>query len=142
MKKILLILCILILGLPAAFANDDSVNAQLNKSLHLLFKLTDESNMVNATNYQQRSFVYKGIEVTAFKNETTGWIGFFKKLSVDDLPTNAVASIQHKYKGCKIENVTIYFNNDAAVSYFAEIVTNNKYILLKVQPSGKIKVFS
>ncbi len=142
MKKILLIICISILGLPAAFANDDSVNAQLNKSLHLLFKLTDESSLINATNYQQKSFVYKGIEVTAFKNETTGWTGFFKKLSADDLPSNAVVSIEHKYKCCKIENVTIYFNNDAAISYFAEIVANNKCILLKIQPSGKIKVFS
>ena len=142
MKKILLILCISTLGLPAAFANDDSVNAQLNKSLHLLFKLTDEGNSINATNYQQKSFVYKGIEVTAFKNETTGWTGFFKKLSADDLPSNAVASIEHKYKSCTIENVTMYFNNNADINYFAEIVVHNKCILLKIQPSGKIKVFS
>ncbi len=142
MKKILLIVCISVLGLPAAFANDDSVNAQLNKSLHLLFKITDESGLINTNIYQQKSFAYKGIEVTAFKNETTGWTGFFKKLSADDLPSNAVATIQHKYKGCTIKDVTMYFNNNADVNYFAEIVTNTKCILLKIQPSGKIKVFS
>jgi hypothetical protein len=142
MKKILLILCISVLGLPAAFANDDNVNAQVNKSLHMLFKITDENGLTNATSYKQRTFVYKGIEVTAFKNETTGWLGFFKRLPVDNLPSNAVSSIQRKYKGCTIENATMYFNNDAAISYFAEIVSNNKRILLKIQPSGKIKVFS
>jgi hypothetical protein len=141
MKKIFLILCITFLGLAPTFANDDNVNAQLNKSLHMLFKLTDENSLTNATTYKQKSFVYNGMEVTAFKNETTGWLGFFKKLSVDNLPLNAVTSIQHKYKGCTIENVTMYFNSDAAISYFAEIISNNRCILLKIQPSGKIKVF-
>jgi hypothetical protein len=143
MKKIILAM-ILSTGLiyPAAFADDDSINAHLAHTLSLIFKITDSNYSVNANDYQQSNFTYNGMPVTAFKSKTSNWVGFFKKLSASDLPENALSVIKSKYKECIIENVTMYFNSETDISYFAEIVANNKCIVLKIQPSGHIKIFN
>ena len=96
---------------------------------------------MNANDYQQSTFVYNGIVVTAFRSKSTNWIGFFKKLPPENLPANAVLQIKNTYKDCNIANATMYFNNDGNVIYYAEIRVSNKCIILKIQPSGDIKVF-
>jgi len=142
MKKIILAI-VLTAGLfSGAFAGDDSINAHINNTLHLLFKITDNKYVVDANNYQQKTFVYNGMPVTVFKNKTSGWYGFYKMLSPGDLPENAVSFIKSKYKNCTIKNVTLYFNNEADLTCFAEIIVKNKCIVLKVKPSGSIQAFS
>ena len=136
-----MILCTAFIS-PATFAGDDSITSHIHNTLNLLFKITDSGNLINANDYQQITFVYNGMPVTAFKNKTSGWLGFFKKLAVDDLPGNAVSSITTKYKNCKIKNVIMYFNSQADLYYFAEIILNNKCIVLKIQPSGHVQVFN
>src|SRR6187397_1427685 len=126
MKKIILAIALAAGLVSGAFAGDDSINAHVNNTLHLLFKITDSNYMVNANNYQQKTFVYNGMPVTAFKNKTSGWHGFYKMLSPDDLPENAVSFIKSKYKDCIIKNATLYFNNEADLTYFAEIIVKNK----------------
>lgn len=143
MKKIILAM-ILSSGLiyPAAFAADDNINAHLAHTLSLIFKITDSNYTVNANDYQQNNFIYNGMPVTAFKSKTSNWVGFFKKLSANDLPEKALSLIKSKYKECIIENVTMYFNSEIGISYFAELIANNKCIVLKIQSSGHIKVFN
>lgn len=142
MKKFFLAIALTACIVSGAFAGDDSINAHINNSLHLLFKITGNHYQVNANNYQQKTFVYNGMPVTAFRNKASGWHGFFRILSPQDLPENAVSFIKSKYKQAIIKNVTLYFDNEAAVMYFAEIVLNNQPIVLKIQPSGLVKVFS
>jgi hypothetical protein len=143
MKKIILAM-VLSTGLiyPAAFAADDNINAHLAHTLSLIFKITDSNYLVSANDYQQSNFMYNGMPVTAFKSKTSNWVGFFKKLSASDLPENALSLIKSKYKECIVENVTMYFNSETDISYFAEIVANNKCIVLKIQPSGRMKIFN
>lgn len=141
MKKIILavIFCTAFI-LPATFAEDDSVNTHISNTLHLLFNITDGNSFINQ-NYQQTKFVYNGMQVVAFKNKTSGWVGFFKKLSVEDLPENALLAIKRKYKNYNFQHVMLYLNSNAELCYFAEITSGNKYIVLKIQPSGCVKVF-
>jgi len=142
MKKIILAIA-LIAGLGSvASAKSDSVHTHINNTLHLLFKMADTNCLVNATNYQQTNFVYKGMPVTVFKNKTSGWCGCFKKLSPENLPVKAVSMIKSKYKNCEIKNVVLYFNNESSLVYFAEITVNNKFIVLQIPPAGRVKVFS
>lgn len=96
---------------------------------------------VKTSDYQQNNFVYNGNQFTAFKSNTTNWAGFFKKLSVQDLPENALANIKKKYNSCTIEKVTMYFNREGDISYFAVINTDQKNIVLQIKPSGETKVF-
>ncbi len=98
--------------------------------------------LTNESDYQQKTIIYKGIHLTAFKSKTSGWTGFFKPLCQDDLPADVLKHIKISYAGCIIEHVLMYFDNNTAISYFAEIKTNSKCIFLRIQPSGQIKVFS
>jgi hypothetical protein len=127
---------------PGAFAGDDSIKAHLAHTLSMIFKLTDANYSVNANGYQRYNFMYNGMQVTGFKSKTSNWSGFFKKLSADDLPENALLYIRKHYKDCIVENVIMYFNSEADINYFAELVGDNKCIVLKIQPSGHIKLFN
>jgi len=101
-----------------------------------------EADAINANDYQQASLVYNGMPVTVFKSNTSGWIGFFKKLSANDLPANAEKAINTQYKNCNIKNVTMYFIKAGDVNYFAEITLNKNCIVLKINAAGSIKVFN
>lgn len=142
MKKIILAIALTAGFISGAFAEDDSSSMHINNTLHLFFNITDNHRLVNANNYLQTTILYNGMPVTAFKNKISGWYGFFKKLSADDLPANAVSLIKNRYKNSTIINATLYFNNEANLTYFAEIMVNNKCTVLEIQPSGSIKVFS
>jgi hypothetical protein len=143
MKRIILSIVFTIgLVYPAAFAGDDSINAHIARTLYMMFKMPNMNCFVNANEYKQKTFVYNGMQVTAFKSKTSNWAGFFKKLSAQDLPENALSAIKSKYKSGTIENVMMYFDVNADVSYFTEISMNNKYIILKIQPSGEIEIFN
>jgi len=87
------------------------------------------------------TFVYNGMRVTAVKSKTSDWTGYFKKLSANDLPENAIIEINAKYGTGKIEKVIMYFNNAGDVYYFAKIIVHHKCVILKVQESGNTKVF-
>lgn len=124
------------------FAGDDSINAHIAHTLYMIFKVPDQSCLANINEYQQHSFVYNGIRITAFKSKTSNWAGFFKQLSAQNLPVDALSEIKSRFKGCVIENVAMYFNKDADISYFAKIALNNTYTILKIQPSGKMQVMN
>lgn len=142
MKRILLIIVFCSgLAYPAAFAGDDSVDAHIERSLYIYFHMPYTKCLANTTDYQQNNFVYSGIQITAFKSKTTTWAGFFKKLSAEDLPGNTLTNIKRKYDSCTIEKVTMYFNREGDISYFAVINTNQKNIVLQIKPSGETKVF-
>lgn len=142
MKKIMmaLMLCTSFIYLTA-FAEDDSSDAHIANTLTVLFKMIDENTM-NANNYQQTTFVYNGMPVTAFKCKTSNWVGFFKQLSAKDLPANALNAIENEYKNYSIVNVTMYFSNEGDIDYFAEINLNKQCIILKIDAPGSIKVFN
>ncbi len=124
-----------------AFAEDDSIDAHIANTLFVLFKITNTCDIVNANDYQQSTFVYNGIVVTAFKSKSTNWTGFFKKIPPENLPPSAVLQIKNMYKSCSIENATLYFNGDGDIIYYAEVIVSSKCIVLKIQPSGDVKVF-
>ena len=126
---------------PSAFAGDDSSDAHIANALPVLFKTVDE-NLMNANDYQQTTLVYKGMMVTAFKSKTSSWVGFFKKIEVNDLPANADAVIAKTYKDYSIENVTMYLNTAGEINYFAELTEDKKCIILKIDAGGSIKVFN
>lgn len=126
---------------PSAFAGDDSSDAHIANTLSVLFKMIDEK-AVNANDYQQATFIYNGMPVTAFKSNTSSWVGFFKNLSASDLPATAFSAIKTEYKNYNIENVTMYFSNAGDLSYFTEIILNKNCIILKIDASGSIKVFN
>lgn len=142
MKRILLIM-IFCCGLvyPAVFAGDDSIDAHIEHSLYLYFHMPYTKCLANTNDYQQNNFVYSGTQITAFKSKITNWAGFFKKLTVEDLPENALANIKRKYNSCTIEKVTMYFNREGDISYFAVINTDKKNIVLQIKPSGETKIF-
>jgi len=143
MKKFILAI-VLSLGIinPAAFANDDSVTAHLANTLSMIFKMTDKNNLLNANAYHQTTIVYNGMALIAFKSNTSNWVGFFKPLSANDLPGEALNQIEKKYRDYKIENVTMYINSAGDINYFAEITVNKKYTVLKIEPTGHVKVFN
>jgi hypothetical protein len=143
MKKFILAITIS-LGLicPAAFANDDSVSAHLATTLSMLFKITDNKNLLNANAYHQTTIVYQGMPIVAFKSNTSNWVGFFKKVSADRLPENAQVTIGRKYNDCRIKEVSMYINTDGDISYFAEITRNNKCTVLKIEPTGHVHEFN
>ena len=142
MKKIMmaLIFSTALISLTA-FAEDDSSDAHIANTLNVLFKTMDE-NLMNANNYQQTTFVYNGMPVTAFKCKTSNWVGFFKQLSENDLPEKALSIINTEYKNYSVKNVTMYFSNEGDIDYFAEILLNKQCIILKIDASGSIKVFN
>lgn len=143
MKKYIVAI-ILSLGFiyPAAFANDDSVNAHLANTLSMIFKITDNKDLLNANAYHQTTIVYNGMTMVAFKSNTSNWVGFFKKLSAGDLPGNAQLAIAKKYQGYKIQQVSMYINRDGDISYFAEITGNKKCMVLKIEPVGRVREFN
>jgi len=142
MKKIViaLALCTLLIS-PQAYAGDDNIKAHISNTLSVLFQLANKKGL-NANDYQLKSFVYEGMPITTVKSKTSAWVGYFKKIPANDLPFKAVARIKNRYKAAKIDKVIMYFTNEAEIKYFAEIIINNKCIVLKIQPSGNIKVFS
>jgi|GEM_PF-5781873 len=36
----------------------------------------------------------------------------------------------------------LYFNDESTLTYFAEITVNNRFMVLKIPPAGRVKVFS
>ena len=127
---------------PQVFAGDDSVGAHIARTLYIMFKLPYTNCAANENEYQQKTIVYNGMHLTGFKSKSSGWAGFFKSLSQDDLPDDVLKHIKISYAGCTIEHVVMYFDSNAEISYFAEIKTNSKCIFLKIQPSGQTKIFS
>jgi len=142
MKKIILAIIFCIGFLPyTLFAGSDNVRAHISNTLSLLLEMGRKRN-INAGQYVHSTFVYNGMRVMAVKSKTSDWTGYFKKLSANDLPDNAIKQINEKYKTGKIEKVIMYFNNAGEVNYFAKIIVHHKSIILKVQESGNAKVFS
>ena len=142
MKKIILAIILCAGFLPhTLFAESDNVRAHISNTLSMLLEMGRKKN-INADQYVHSTLVYNGMRVTAVKSKTSGWIGYFKKLSANDLPDAAVKQINAKYKTGKIEKVIMYFNNAGEVNYFAKIILNHKCVILKVQESGYTKVFS
>jgi hypothetical protein len=143
MKKIILAMLFCTgLVFPAAFGGDDSMEIHLANTLYVLFKMTDANCLMNSNDYHERTFVYNGMPVTAFKSKTSAWVGFFKKLSKNDLPQNAQVYIKSEYSDWTIDNVAMFFDNDTEICYFAEITQNKEHLILKIEPSGSIKVFT
>ena len=142
MKKITLAIIFCIGFSPyGLFARADNVKAHISNTLSLLFEISRKRN-INASRYMHTTFVYNGMRVTAVKSKTSDWTGYFKKLSANDLPENAIIEINAKYGTGKIEKVIMYFNNAGEVNYFAKITLHHKCVILKVQESGYTKVFS
>ncbi|HEX5152226.1 MAG TPA: hypothetical protein VFW07_12315 [Parafilimonas sp.] len=141
MKKIVLAIILCTGFLPyTLFAGSDNVRAHISNTLSLLLEMSRKKN-INADQYVRSTFLYNGMRVTAVKSKTSDWIGYFKKLSANDLPETAIKQINAKYKTGKIEKVIMYFNNAGDVNYFAKIIVNHKCIILRVQESGYTKVF-
>ena len=141
MKKIILAIILCIGFLPyTLFAGSDNVRAHISNTLSMLLEMGRKKN-INAGQYVHSTFMYNGMRVMAVKSKTSDWIGYFKKLSANDLPETAVKQINAKYKTGKIEKVIMYFNNACEVNYFAKIIVHHKCVILKVQESGYTKVF-
>jgi len=142
MKKIILAITMCIGFLPyTLFAGTDTVGAHISNTLSMLLEMGRKRN-INAGQYVHSTFVYNGMRVMTVKSKTSDWIGYFKKLSANDLPDAAVKQINAKYKTGRIEKVIMYFNNAGEVNYFAKITLHHKCVILKVQESGYTKVFS
>lgn len=144
MKKIFVaFICCTLLNFSQVFAGDDSVEANITRTLCIMFKLSHTHiGAASESGYRQKAILHNGIYLIAFKSDSSGWTGFFKPLSSDDLPEGVPKHIKNIYKGCIIEHVAMYFDSSADVSYFAEISMNGKLIFLKIQPSGRTKVFN
>jgi hypothetical protein len=108
----------------------------------MIFKITDNKNLLNANAYHQTTIVYNGMAMVAFKSNTSNWVGFFKKLSANDLPENALPVIAKKYQDYKIQQVSMYINRDGDISYFAEMTGNKKCMVLKIEPAGHVREFN
>jgi hypothetical protein len=70
----------------------------MSNTLSMLLEMGRKRN-INAGQYVHSTFLYNGMRVTAVKSKTSDWIGYFKKLSANDLPDAAVKQIQ-----CQIQN--------------------------------------
>ena len=125
-----------------AFANDDSIDAHLAKTLPVIFNMTDESYLLNANAYYRTTVFYKGVPVTAFKSNTSNWVGFFKNLSAADLPQNSQITIARNFHGCKIQQVSMYISIDGDIDYFAELAGDKKRFILKIDANGNVRRFS
>jgi len=125
-----------------AFANDDSIDAHLAKTLPVIFKMADETYLLNANAYYQTTVFYKGVPVIAFKSNTSNWVGFFKNLSAADLPQNSQVTIARNFHGCKIQQVSMYIGIDGDIYYFAELAGDKKRFILKIEVNGNVKRFN
>lgn len=125
----------------AVYAGDDSTDAHIANTILILLKEIHKS-WVNTNDYQHASFVHKGMQVTGFKCKTSNWIGFYKKISSDNLPSNALLQLNDHYRKYCIGSTVMYFSTDGKILYFTEIKRNKKSIILKVGSSGEMSVFS
>ncbi|HYK47503.1 MAG TPA: hypothetical protein VEV83_20140 [Parafilimonas sp.] len=142
MKTVLLSTILSVVISFGAFANDDSIDAHLAKTLPLIFKMTDETYLLNANAYYQTTVFFKGVPVTAFKSNTSNWVGFFENLSAADLPQNSQLTIARNFHGCKIQQVRMYIGIDGEIDYFAELARDKKSFILKIDVNGNVKRFS
>jgi len=126
--------------LSGVFANDDSVKADLTKTLSMLFKMDGTNYLRNANAYYQTTIMYNGMTVVAFRNNTSGWVGFFKKLSPTDLPEKAQLIISKNFHGCTIQQVSMYINSDGDINYFAQL-SGKKSFILKIGADGSVDRF-
>ena len=142
MKKALLAITLSFGILSGALANDDSINAHLANTLSLLFKTGDKKHLLNANAYYQKTIVYNGMAVLAFKSNNSDWVGFFKRLSTTDLPQKAQLDIARNFHGSRIHQVSMYINTDGDISYFAELSGSKKSFFLKIEADGTVKRFN
>lgn len=123
--------------ISAGYAGDDSADAHIANTIIVLLKAVPYG-FVNANDYQQADFLYKGMKVKGFKSKMSNWVGFYKKISQKDLPAGALIVVKKNYS---IENAIMYFNNAGEIYYFAEVFKDKKNFILKIDASGNIKVF-
>ena len=128
--------------LSAAFADDDSVKAHLANTLPVIFRTNNKNSLLNANAYYQKTIIYNGMAVVAFKSNTSNWVGFFKKLSSTDLPENARLNIARNFTGYKIQQVSMYISTEGDIDYFAELSGNNKSFILEIETDGSVKRFN
>ncbi len=138
MKKLILSLLLWTGLISTGHAGEDSVDIHIANTIFVFFK-TMPGNDVNANDYQQADFLYKGMQVKGFKSKISNWVGFYKKISQEDLPAGALSMIKKNYS---IENAIMYFNNAGEIYYFAEVFKDKKNLILKIDASGNIKVFN
>ncbi|MCX6318100.1 MAG: hypothetical protein NTW29_12470 [Bacteroidetes bacterium] len=107
-------------------------------------------------NFDEASFVKKGITMTAFYDADASLVGTVQSKKFQDLPAKAQKVINEKYKDYTKGAVILFDDNesntsdmvlynqqfDDADNYFIQLKKDNKEMVLKVSMSGDVSFFT
>jgi len=142
MKKVFLTTSLCLLFAAAAFAGGNKTN--LFKELAAAMNVARQTAYKTTASFRATALLYNGKPIHAFFDNSNGnLICFSIPLQASDLPAGTIASIQHKYSGCKISEAMLYVDDNGNARYFVSATSAHKpTLILELNAKNKVSVYA
>lgn len=140
MKKILVTIAIVVVGLSSTFASENSIiDPRIISAFEKDFSFAKNVKWEAKKDLAQVSFLLNDQAVTAWYNSDAVLITMARNLLYGQLPISVIKALDQKYPDAALFGVIeIIHNNEVQYQVTAE--TKRKTLLLKVTPSGNITI--
>ncbi len=136
MKKLILSAAIMLAIAASSFAKTTDVNAKILNHFTTEFKGAENVKWVSFDEYTEAIFTWNAQDMRAFYNENGERMILSRKIPFEQLPVNALLTIEKKYAGCSATE-TIEFNSvEEGLCYYTRMQKNGKEIILKITSDG------
>lgn len=140
MKKILVTIAIVVVGLSSTFASENSIiDPRIISAFEKDFSFAKNVKWEAKKDLAQVSFLLNDQAVTAWYNSDAVLITMARNLLYGQLPISVIKALDQKYPDAALFGIIeIIHNNEVQYQVTAE--TKRKTLLLKVTPSGNITI--
>jgi len=126
-----------------SFAREKNADSKLFSDVSATFKNSSQLSWTTKDRYQQASFSFRNQAASAYYSlENNELIGFRIQLNKTELPQVVSESIKAKYGNWEVVDAITFIDASGHVNYFTQVYKDNKSIILKTTPDGKLSVYS
>ncbi len=143
MKNIILSTALLLALSSATFAGTKNEDPSLVKDLTSTLQKSAQVSWENKYQFKQASFSFKNKTASAFYSaDENELLGFGIQFKANDLPEDITSLIKNKYNDWKITDALMFIDPSGNIDYYTAVTKNNKKMVLKVNPAGRIGFFA
>lgn len=126
-----------------SFAKEKNADSKLFSDVSATFKNSAQLSWTTKDRYKQASFSFGNKAASAYYSlENNELIGFRIQLNKTELPQVVSEAIKAKYGNWEVVDAITFIDASGHVSYFTQVYKDNKSIILKTTPGGKLSVYS
>jgi len=140
MKKIIVTIAVVVLGLSSAFASESStIDPKIISAFEKEFSFAKNAKWEAKDDLTQVSFLLNDQAVTAWYNSEAVLVTIARNILYAQLPISVINALEKNYRDAALFGIIEVIHNNE-VHYQLTAQRKNKTLLLKITPAGSISI--